>query len=235
MKDIVGAIAEEEKYKKNRLIYADISLIDNLSAYGYTTLDDYFSDKKSYLLKSLNFNVYNVDEKNLENKLEQSIINKEPSIYFVTPSRLVAWNGSEPIDTNLCDSLGVEIHNLSYEGGTIISGTEDFSLVIIVPNTIDINSDYFMTKFYEFYKKYYANVVFNSNDMLIDGVKIMGAMQREVNNMFLFATQVSFVDRLDIINQICPSDSGKIAGSLANAPFDKSVLKDEVMSWLLQY
>ena len=67
MKDIVGAIAEEEKYKKNRLIYPDISLIDNLSAYGYTTLDDYFNDKKSYLLKSLNFNVYNVDEKNLEN------------------------------------------------------------------------------------------------------------------------------------------------------------------------
>ena len=57
MKDILGAMKEEELYlKQDEAVYG--SLRSRLEKYGYDNLDDYFEDKQAYRLKQIDFEIF---------------------------------------------------------------------------------------------------------------------------------------------------------------------------------
>jgi hypothetical protein len=229
---IKNGIIIEQQYLDTRDTLKTLSLLNRLSTVGYTSLDTYFKDKTEYLVRTSNPTIYEPVMLGIEDAVEASVKTKEVSVYIPTASDVFAWHGSETIDYDLCKSLGVTVYEMRYLGGTIISGPEDFSIAVIIDENTDVTSDYFMNRFYSYFRQYFSNVVLNNNDILINDKKILGSMTRRANGMFIFATQVSFVDRTNLINQICPPDSGKIPGCIDNSILTKEMLKNEVLSWL---
>ena len=81
--------------------------------------------------------------------------------------------------------------------------------------------------------KYFNDVFISGNDILINGMKVLGSMNRRVNGMYIFACQVSYANHLDLINKLCSKSSDKIPGFINKNQMPREVLKNEVLTWLL--
>lgn len=232
MTNIENAIRVEQEYLDYRRSNGE-SLSTLLEPFGYVSLDDYFKDKAEYQLKTQNYEYYTLDVDNLFQIMEESFIKERPAVYIVKPTRTVLWHGKdEDPNRELCEQLGYDIISLDYNGGNIVTGVGDFNFVVICRKVVNINTQWFMQKFAAYFSKYFDDVVCNENDILINGNKIMGSMQRESETMFEFATQISFVDRSDDIYRICPPTGGKKPSAIPNGYFSCDDLWDEVLSWL---
>ena len=76
------------------------------------------------------------------------------------------------------------------------------------------------------------DVVVDNNDILLSGKKVCGSTEYRMNNRFAFIAQFSFDDKLDLINKICPSTSGKIPHYLTK--ITREQLRKEILTWLLE-
>ena len=227
---IEKAITAEQEYLQKRLSGEDVTL--DLSEYGYESLDTYFADKKEYQLKHCGVEIHETTMNDIENRVETAVIGKTPSIWIPTANSVFVWHGSEPIDTELCNKLGVRIYDMNYVGGTIVSGAEDLSFAIIVPEAIDIGTSYVLERLREAMSKYLDDVVVEGNDILVGGVKVLGSMNRRVNGVYVFACQISYADRTELIDKLCSKQSDKTPGYIDSAKLPKQTLKNEVLGWL---
>lgn len=228
---IEKAITAEQTYLQRRLEGEDIAL--DLSEYGYTDLDAYFADKRDYQLRYCGIEIHETTMNDIENRVETAVIGKTPSIWIPTADSVFVWHGNEPIDAELCDELGVRIYDMNYIGGTIVSGAEDLSFAIIIPEAIDIGTSYVLDKLQGAMSKYLDDVVIDGNDILVGGVKVLGSMNRRVNGVYVFACQISYADRTELINKLCYKQSSKTPGYIDSAKLSKQTLKNEVLEWLL--
>ena len=103
---------------------------------------------------------------------------------------------------------------------------------IVAPLSIELTSGFILNKFYEIISKYVDNAIINGNDILIDGKKIMGSMQRNVGKVFVWAAQISFGDYTDIIAQVCNKQSTKQPSHIDNSRLSRDQLEKEVLEWL---
>lgn len=225
MKNIKNAIQLETEYIQNRL--NNINVILDLSSCGYDSLNDYFKDKKEYLLKTCGVQIKNnMFMEDIENVTETAILNGQPSLFIPYGEPLFAWHGDEPIDLNLCQKLGVVVHDMRYRGGTIVCGENDLEVELVIPNKIDVNAQYFLQKIVNII----PNATIDHNDIMVNNKKVLGSMEREVNNMFIFAFHASFSDQSAIASQICTKPAIKEIGFL---PIElKENIRNEVISWV---
>lgn len=228
---IEQAIEAEKDYLQKRLEGEDVAL--DLSEYGYTDLDAYFADKRDYQLRHCGIEIHETTMDDIENRVETAVIGKTPSIWIPTADSVFVWHGSEPVDTALCDELGVRIYDMNYAGGTIVSGAEDLSFAIIIPEAIDIGTSYVLERLREAMSKYLDDVVVEGNDILVGGVKVLGSMNRRVNGVYVFACQISYADRTELISKLCSKQSDKTPGYIDSSLLPKQTLKNEVLAWLL--
>ena len=89
-----------------------------------------------------------------------------------------------------------------------------------------------MKKFYEIISKYISGVTIDKNDILVNGEKVMGAMQRQVGDVFVWAAQISFKDYSEIIAQVCNKQIVKKPGYIDSSLLTKETLAEEVLKWL---
>lgn len=233
MKDIKGAIQAEDRYLLERLAFEnDVSIYDFLAPYGYTSLDEYQKDKKDFVLTQSGMIIYLTDMLAIEDRVEAHVRAQVPSVFIPTAECQFAWVGvRDEIDMSLFEQYGVRPYNMRYIGGTIISGPEDFSIAIITPSVYGLTCNYYTERIGEFLSKYFDNVEVTGNDILIDGKKIAGAVSREVNDVFLFATQISFKDRTEVINVLCPPHGDKTPGCIDSSVLSRDELQAEILSW----
>lgn len=233
MKDIKNAIEEEQCYLQDRLDNKKTSLINRLIPYGYNSLDEYFDDKRDYQLKNVNYKIYSDDAEGMIVLGKEAFEKQIPYIFIPTLQKTSIWLGvGSDIDRQLCSDLGLDIFEVGANGGTIVTSPDDFSFEVLFPDFIDVDDRYFLNKFYNFYKKYFDDVVIDGNDILINGVKIQGSGSIQTNEMFMFMCQVSFVDNVETINKICTKNSGKQAGCIDTSVLTKEMIYEEVLSWL---
>lgn len=230
MGDIVKAMQAEQFYLRDKLGGKNVSL--NLSEYGYEDLETYFSDKRDYQLKNCGIEIHETNMDDIESRVENAIMSKTPSIWIPTADEVFVWHGNDALDRNLCAELGVQVYDMNYIGGTIVSGADDLSFALIVPENIDISTSYMLLKIKSIMDKYFSDVAIDGNDILIDGKKVLGSMQRRVNNMYIFACQISYADRLEYIKRLCSKQSTKTPWFIDSASLPKRRLKDEVLAWL---
>lgn len=233
MKDITGAIAAEQQYIHDRIDLAlDVSIYDYLRPCGYDDLDEYANDKKDYQLTQLDMEIYLTDMLDIEDRVETNVINKIPSIFIPTADTTFAWIGErDALDTTLFEQNNVQTYNMRYLGGTIISGPEDFSIAIITPDYIDICSTYYMERICKFLQQYFPDAHYDRNDIIVEGKKVAGTVMRRIDGVLVFATQISFVDRTEVINLLCPPHGDKVPGCIDPTVLSKSVLQNEILSW----
>ena len=121
---------------------------------------------------------------------------------------------------------------MNYNGGNIVSGPEDFSMGILLPNTIDVSLDYFLVLFADIYKKYFSNVIIDNNDIMINNQKIQGSIFFEANNMFFYGTEITFSDKSNLIQKFCHKEQEKIPGYIDSSILSKDKLQEEILQWL---
>lgn len=230
MGDIKKAMQAEQSYLHDKLSGKNVSL--DLSECGYEDLETYFSDKRDYQLKNCGIEVHETNMDDIESRVENAIMSKTPSIWIPTADEVFVWHGNDALDRDLCTELGVQVYDMNYIGGTIVSGADDLSFALIVPEDIDISTSYILQKIKSIFDKYFANVIIDGNDILITGKKVLGAMQRRVNGMYVFACQISYADRLKYISQLCSKQSAKTPGFIDRGILPKNVLKNEVIACL---
>ena len=227
---IEEAMLAERHYLEDRL--AGKQAILDLSVYGYNDLAKYFSDKRDYQLKHCGIKVHETTMDNIESRVEAAVISKIPSLWIPTADEVFVWHGNESIDEALCAKLGVRIYDMNYIGGTIVSGPEDLSLAVLIPESVDISTFYMLSKIKMIMDQYFDSVVIDGNDVLIDEKKVLGSMNRRVNGIYVFACQISYVDRSEYISKLCSKQSVKIPGYINSAVLPKDVLKSKVIECL---
>lgn len=227
---IEDAMNAEKEYLSLRLS-GEPAVLD-LTSFGYTDLNKYFADKREYQLKHCGITIHETTMDNIESRVEAAVMSKTPSIWIPTADEVFVWHGNEPIDAELCIELGVHIYNMNYIGGTIVSGPEDLSFAIIVPESIDVGTSYVLEKIKMAMSKYLDDVVIDGNDILVDSMKVLGSMNRRVNGIYVFACQISYADRTEYIKKLCSKQSVKIPGFIDSSKLPKQVLKNEVLGWL---
>lgn len=227
---IEKAIEAEKQYIKARLSGENVIL--DLSEFGYSNIDKYFNDKREYLISNCGIVVYDTTMEDIENRVENAVKMKTPSLWIPTADEVFVWHGNEPIDEELCADLGVRIYNMNYIGGTIVSGPEDLSFAVIIPETIDVGTSYMLEKIKDIMSKYIDDVVVDGNDILVGGTKVLGSMNRRVNGVYVFACQISYADRTEYIKQLCSKQSVKTPDFINSAKLPKQTLKNEVIAWL---
>ena len=230
MKNLISAMEEEKAYIADRLNNIETVFVDRLAPYGYNNLAEYFSDKKKYLFNQWKPEVYGVNVATLTTELENAVQNERYGIYISVADGLYAFHGSDEIDYELCDELGVCVAEVYHQGGTLIGSQADLGIEIIAPTELGLEHNQIINKFYEVISKYEDNVIIDGNDILVNGEKVLGSMTRRIGHAFVWAAQVSFEDHMEIIQQICHKKSFKKPGVLHNVT--KEILLQEVLRWL---
>lgn len=232
MKDLISAMKEEKLYIVDRKNNINTSLPERLIPYGYGDLTEYFNDKREYLFNQWIPEIIYINVKTLTTELEKAIREEKYGVYISVSDGLYAFHGTDTIDYELCENLGVYVAELYHQGGTIIGSNADLGIEIVAPLSIGLDSSYILNKFYEVIRRYVDNVTIDGNDILIDGKKVMGSMRRNVGNVFVWAAQVSFCDYTDIILQICNKKSDKKPSCIDINQLSKDKLEEEIISWL---
>ena len=232
MKDLISAMAEEKAYVADRLKNINTSLVDRLTPYGYSNLTEYFADKQEHLFNEWIPEVYPIDVRNITADLEAAVRNEKYGIYLSYADGLYAFHGSLDIDHTLCEELGICVAELYHTGGTIIGSNADLGIEIIAPKSVGLTSGIILKKFQEIISKYIDGVTIAENDILVNGDKVMGSMQRQIGNTFVWAAQVSFRDYTDIITQVCNKQIVKKPSHIDSTLLTRDVLESEVIAWL---
>lgn len=233
MKDLNAAMLEEKAYLNDRVHGIESVLSERLTSYGYSDLSEYSNDKRDYLFSQWIPEVYPIDVRDITTELESAVRNQKYGVYISTTDSLYAFHGSDEIDYDLCENLGVYVAELYHQGGTIIGSEKDLGIEIVAPNDIGLDANFILSKFYEIISKHVSgDVVVDNNDILIDGKKVMGSMRRSIGNVFVWAAQVSFGDYGNIISQICTKQSVKEPSYVDSSMLSREVLESEVLAWL---
>ena len=232
MKDLQGAIREEQSYIADRMQNINTNLTERLMQHGYSDLKEYFDEKKKYLLSRWTPKVYYGDEDFIDTQLEQNIKNGADGIYIFTPKcEYYAFHGNDEIDYDECAELGVRPLEVYYRGGTIIGSKDDLGILLVIPKDISLTSDDIMKKVIEIVHTDCPEAIRSGNDILVDGDKVMGCMERNVGNHFIWAAQFSFADHSELISKICKKEQKKKPSTFRGLTKDKLVR--EVLEWLL--
>ena len=114
MKNLMNAMQEEKQYIADRKKNINTSLLDRLKHHGYDALEDYFKDKREYLFNEWIPEVIYIDVSTLTTELEKAVREEKYGIYISVSDGLYAFHGSDVIDYELCNELGVCVAELYY-------------------------------------------------------------------------------------------------------------------------
>lgn len=232
MKQLEQAMAEEKRYVADRMQGINTSLRERLVQYGYNTLDEYFAEKKAHTFNEWKPEVYYISVDTFAQDVENAINNADYGIYIPVADGLYAYHGTDEIDLDLCKSMGVRVIELNYQGGTIIGSANDFSIEILYPPAVGIDGHDIINKIAEIVSKYVDGVTISGNDLLVNGEKVMGSMERRVGNCCVWAAQISFGEYNEAIEKICNKKSAKKPSQIKRNLLSKDKLEREVLKWL---
>lgn len=232
MRDLIGAMKEEKLYIADRMKNINTAFIERLAPYGYDTLSEYFSEKQNYLFNQWKPEVFPIDVKTITTDLENAIKNKKYGIYISYADGLYAFHGSDPIDYELCEKLGVCVAELYHNGGTIIGSNKDLGIEIVAPLNVGLDGNYIIKNIHRIISQYIDGATIDGNDILVNGDKVMGSMQRQVGEIFVWAAQISFDDYSDVISQVCNKQSIKKPSYIDSDLLNRDKLESEVLKWL---
>ena len=163
---------------------------------------------------------------------ENAILTGKYGVYISYGEGIHTYHGNQPIDYDLCENLGVRVVELGYNGGTILGSADDLSIIIVAPVEVGLNHELIINKYFETISKYVPNTTVNGNDILVDGEKVCGSMERTIGVVYEWAAQVSFADYSEYIAQICNKPQIKKPAYIDSNLLTRDKLEEEILAWL---
>ena len=236
MKDIVGAMAKANEYleyrKKGEEPY---HLVDAVKEYGFESLEEYFNAKRDYEFSQLQFEVMDTTPEKAISDVLGCIESKKTALLFAVTDKTLVWNGDgSEFNESYCEECRIPIYPLYTNGGTIVSTPGDLNIGICFPEIKKLGSHYILNRFAEIFEKYtQKDISVQGNDVLVDGVKVLGSSSYRQNGMFVLITPVSLSEKGDLISEICLKHSTKQPGHIDF--MDAAILREEVEGWLERF
>lgn len=234
-KDIAKAYeAEQQYYKdKDRLHSNTLDIMDYIGSYGYDNYDEYYNDVQEYMLKIQDYEI-----KEVKNVSEDCYVyylqNNIPAlVYNIHSDNNFAFVPNSFDKDELFAKYNIIPQRMNYDAsnGVIITSDGDLKMVIIVPDFIKLPKDYFLVKLYNYLLNYFDDITIDNNDIMLYNKKVVGSGVQNINNMNVYMFQITFVDRSELIKQVCTS-SVKEPGFIDKNIISQEKLKDEIASWL---
>ena len=236
-KDIARAYeAEQQYYKDKDTQHSNIlDILDYIRPYGYDNYDEYYNDVQEYMLRIQNYEI-----KEVENVSEDCYVNylqnKIPAlVYNIHSDNNFAFVPNSFDKDELFAKYNIIPQRMNYDAnnGVIITSDGDLKMVIIVPDFIKLPKDYFLVKLYNYLSNYFDDIFIDNNDIMLHNKKIVGSGVQNINGMNVYMFQITFVDRAELIKQVCTS-SVKEPGFIDENIISQEKLKNEIVSWLQQ-
>lgn len=176
--------------------------------------------------------VYRVPIEDYAQITENAILTGKYGVYISHGEGIHAYHGNQPIDYELCENLGVRVVELGYNGGTILGSADDLSVIIVAPVEVGLNHELIINKYLEIISKYVPNTTVNGNDILVDGNKVCGSMERTIGVVYEWAAQVSFAEYSEYISKICNKPPVKKPTYIDRNLLTRDKLEEEILAWL---
>lgn len=176
--------------------------------------------------------IYRIPINDYAKVTENAILTGKYGIYISYGEGVHAYHGNQPIDYELCESLGVRVVELGYNGGTILGSEADLSIIIVAPVEMALNHELIISKYLEVISKYVPNTTVTGNDILVNGNKVCGSMERTIGVVYEWAAQVSFADYSEYIAQICNKPPVKKPTYIDSNLLTRDKLEEEILAWL---
>lgn len=235
MKDIANAYKAEQKYYKDKeYLHSNVlNIMDYIGEYGYNTYEEYYEDSQIYKMKSTEYiidEVDNVSEDCYVKYLQQRI---PALVYNIHSDNNFAFVPNSFDKDELLAQYNIIPQRMNYDAnnGVIITADGDLKMVIIMPDDIDIDKKYFLYKLRDYLSNFFNDVIIDNNDILINNKKVIGSGVTDINNMYVYMFQITFVDRTELIRQICTT-SIKEPGFIDSNILPQENLLNEIISWL---
>ena len=236
MTDIIGAMRKEREYLSFRMKGEEpYHFVDAVREFGFEGIEEFFDAKRDYEFSQLNFDIIDTTPERAIADVLNCIEKKKTAMLFTVTDKTLVWNGNNSeFNESYCEECGIPIYPLYTGGGTIVSTPGDLNIGICYPEKSDLDSSYILNRFAESFKKYTKKTVtVQGNDVLVDGIKVLGSSAYRQNGMFVFITPVSLSEKTELISEICLKHSTKQPGHIDF--MDAEMLRGEVMGWQKEY
>ena len=234
MADICKAMEREKEYISNIINNIDTpALIDLLKDCGFDSLNTYFAEKKEYQLLNCGIKIKEINTGDGIETIMDLINNKTPTLLFNENNETFVYHLTDEMNDEYCINNGIPVYDIYTNGGTIVVKNGDLSIAIIIPDDIEINSEYILNGIKNILLKYFENVEVSNNDIMINNKKCIGSAHISKNGMIAFVASCSFSDKTELIRNICTTPSSKMAGYIDSSSLSRDKLKEELSLWLL--
>lgn len=239
--NILQGIKIQEKYLHDIEENGESNIVfaDAIKDLGFSSLDDFFSQKVLYQLRtSFRNQHYTTTPAQIMNLSRECIQNKRCAVIDADVENNcvhIGFGKDTVINTEYCKQHNIEVYPYDGYGGAIVSGAGDYNLTLIFSDNIDIDTSLILKQIQRILSKYFYDVIVDSNDILIDGKKVMGATYAHANNMVFLGVAFAFVYQPDIVTAICGTPkTGKEIGCINPEILSRDQFKKELLSWLLE-
>ena len=226
-------INNQHIYNVINQIPEEISFYEQIVNLGFKDLEDFFEQKKEYemqqFLKGKVFVTNPIDGLQLIQNKNFGIISVDDNYTFVYKG-----NNKKEINMEYCQQNNIPVYNYGTFGGAVVVSPGDYNIGVILPSTIEVNSNFFLNNIDLILKKYFENVKVDNNDILIDNKKVLGSANFGNEEYFFFVAQISFSDKTELIQSICGDidENGKQPGYINPNILSSNQLKEELLIWL---
>ena len=238
---ILQGIKIQEKYLHDIEENGESNIVfaDAIKDLEFSSLDDFFSQKALYQLRtSLHEQYFSTTPAQIMNISRECIQNKRCAVIDADVENNcvhIGFGKDTVINTEYCKQHNIEVYPYDGYGGAIVSGAGDYNLTLIFSDNIDIDTSVILKQIQRILSKYFNGVIVDSNDILIEGKKVMGATYAHANNMVVLGGAFAFVYQPDIVTAICGTPkTGKEIGCINPEILSRQQFKKELLSWLLE-
>lgn len=231
MYDIEKAVTLEVEYQLARAANTTVySLVDLVKSCGFDNLEEYFSAKIKYQISKMAFEKIEVTPFTAADEMLKAIAIGSPTILMMNTNQTVVYHGNDDYNAEYCIEHDIPVIEYRTLGGTLVASDGELSIGIVIPNSVDVNSEWFLSELAQILGKYIRNVTVDNNDILVDGKKVVGTTTYRSASAFCAVAQFSFDDKSDLIDIVCPPHGDKRPGYIKD--LTRAELRSEILKWL---
>lgn len=235
---IEDGIHINEQYQKDIIEQKKsiVPLEEQLKNIGFSNLQEFFELKRKYLMnKYLKTNLIKTKPSQAMINLQKLINENKYGIVSVDNDVTCVHVGSKEntLNQDYCQRNNVPIYEYNSYGGAIVATKGDYSLALIVPSEVDLNSSFILNGIKNILNKYFSNVSINGNDIFINNLKVAGSTAFGNEKFFFMIFHFSMSDKGNLVSEICGAPkTGKQVGYIDENILSLEKLKEELLLWL---
>lgn len=174
---------------------------------------------------------YKVKQPDTVSEIKKNIeCGNHTGFHVMVETPVVFVHKERQVDEETCKTLGYDVYEAYYNGGTIVGNKGDMAFAHF--GSIENGwMERFITYFLDWLKAKGLNAVYESNDILVDGYKVCGLCVTRYGRIDYTAGFISLNVNLDHIKAICKKPMKKVPKGLS----EYGITSEEVEQMFLDF